>query len=74
MKTLYRARLETEHFQFEAFAERENQALAALKRGFSTHARQYRIADPDWWRLYEDDIVVECITLGVATRDHEELR
>jgi len=70
---LWKARMDTEHFTFEAYGDTKFAARRALVGGLLRHAEEYRIPDI-WWSHYRDDIQFTQITAGVAYRDGEELR
>lgn len=69
---MYKARFESWRFDFTAYGKTKDEAIAALKKGLDTHAKQYDI-EPDWWHDYECDIYAIEIKLGECYRDNEEV-
>jgi hypothetical protein len=71
---MYRARLQTGHFDFEAYGSTEADARAALDQGFAEHARQYRMSVETFRSNFADDVEIQSIELGHAYRDRELLK
>ena len=65
---IIRATLETRKFYFEAYAENEEQACAALIEGLDRHAAAYNLS-ADWFSA--DEIECREFELGNAYRDTE---
>jgi hypothetical protein len=73
MKTLYLAKGESRNFSFQALAETEKEARAALNKALTKHGKQYQIG-PNWWKdATLIDIYTEEIKLNVGYRDGSEL-
>ena len=73
MKTLYLAKGESRSFSFQALAETEKEARAALCKSLTKHGKQYKIS-PSWWKDETlIDIYVEEIQLNKGYRDGSEL-
>jgi hypothetical protein len=70
---MYIARLETENFTFETFANSKKKALDQLKQGLTTHGKQRHIS-PDWWVERVEDIYTLKIQMGCTYRDRSILR
>jgi len=75
---MYKAKLESYNFTFEAYAETKALALEHLKKGLQTHAQDYDL-DPDWWHELKNDIYAIEIKLGSPSfnscyRDSELLK
>lgn len=73
MRPLYRARLETRHFEFEALGTTRAHARNTLRSGLRKHERQYGM------RLgamtpFESDIDVTPLDIGVCYRDREAVQ
>jgi hypothetical protein len=69
---MFKAKLESQNFTFEAYGRTARHALDALKQGFEDHAEQYGIA-PDWWIEWESDIFTTKFDMEVAYRDNERI-
>jgi hypothetical protein len=52
---VWRTTMQTEHFTFEGYGYSEEDANGALGRALDVHARQYAIADPEWWTPYAQE-------------------
>lgn len=73
MKTLYLAKGESRSFSFQALAETEKEARAALCKSLTKHGKQYQIS-PSWWKDETlIDIYVEEIQLNKGYRDGSAL-
>lgn len=75
---MYKAKLESYNFTFEAYAETKTLALEHLKLGLKTHAQDYDL-DHDWWHDIKNDIYTVKIELGTPSfnscyRDNELLK
>lgn len=70
---LWRARLETPNFTFEAFGRDMASARRALGQGLIRHAQQYGL-DPDWWRGRGFVPKITYVRGSAAYRDGELLR
>ncbi len=68
---MWRARMETIHFVFEAFGASKGDAMGVLRAGLDQHAEQCGIGK-DWWSDHE--ISFKYITRGECYRDNELLR
>ena len=66
---MFWAHLETRNFRFDAFGDRESEALDALKRTWQKHARQYE-ATFSWVDL-KDDVSIVFIRQGDGLRDRD---
>ena len=73
MKSLYLAKGESRNFSFQALAETEKEALAALHKALTKHGKQYEIGLRWWKDATLIDIYVEEIKLNVGYRDGSEL-
>jgi len=72
--TIWRARLETRAFGFEAFGATRDAAVAALVDGLRIHSAQYELP-PDWWRGFTGaNTYAGVIVLGQCYRDGDPLR
>lgn len=75
----FRAKLDTSHFDFEAFGETKERAKAALVAGMKKHAKEYRMSAAEakvFLSEYTEeggDICVYAVELGAAFRDCEPL-
>jgi len=69
---MFKAKLESRNFTFEAYGRTARHALDSLKQGFKDHAEQYGIA-PDWWTEWECDIFTTKFEMEVAYRDNERI-
>lgn len=69
-KVIYRARLETRSFTFEAFATDKAEAWGNLVQALNRHGKSRRLPE-GWMTDCIGDIQVEPLTLGVAYRDGE---
>lgn len=73
MKTFYLAKGESRRFSFQALAETEEKALAALQKSLTRHGKQYQIS-PSWWKDATNiDIFVQEINLDQGYRDGSKL-
>jgi len=70
---MWRARLVTPNFTFEAFGIDIASARRALEQGLTRHARQYGL-DPGRWRAVADSIEVSFVRAGAAYCDGELIR
>jgi hypothetical protein len=75
---MYKAKLESYNFTFEAYAENKTLALEHLKKGLMTHAEDYDL-EYNWWHPIKNDIYVIEIKLGSPSfnscyRDDELLK
>jgi len=69
---IYKAAFESWRFEITAYGPTDKEAIAALKKGLTHHAKQYGI-EADWWHDYEGDIYVIEIKMGECYRDKEEI-
>jgi hypothetical protein len=60
---IYRAKLQTENYYFEAYGETKTLAIEHMKLGLSRHADQRSIPN-DWWHAWGEDIAVIEIKIG----------
>jgi len=65
---MFVATLSTEHFDFMSLGETEDEARGSMQYGLMTHASHYTIPT-DWWRAYEDGILVQELEPGECHRD-----
>jgi hypothetical protein len=72
-KTIWRASLDTRHFEFEAFGDTEEGAICALQRGVDIHCEQNRISKRAFRKEYQPHIDVRPIVTGRPYRDREPL-
>ena len=73
MTSLYLAKGESRNFSFQALAQTEKEARAALHKTLTKHGKQYQIS-PNWWKDESlIDIYVEEIKLNQGYRDGGEL-
>ena len=75
---MYKAKLDSWNFTFEAYHDNEILAKEHLKLGLSNHAKQYNL-EPDWWHEYLGDIYTVEIKLGTPSfnscyRDNELIK
>ena len=69
-----RARLDTSHFSFEAFAPDEESARIMLARTWMAHCNEYGgRADRNYLSKYQDDIMVDVIEMDAGYRDNEKI-
>lgn len=73
MAGLWRARLTTRNFEFEAFGEDIAAARQALQLGLDRHALLY-LTSKDWWHDFADSIEVSFVRAGAAYCDRELIR
>lgn len=72
--TIWRAKLETRAFDFEAFGATTDDACRAMDEGLRIHGEQCGMPD-DWWHgYYECFTTVRVIVLGQCYRDGDPLR
>lgn len=64
------ARLDTEHFQFEAVGATRVEAESALKGALAKHAYDYEIEN-NWYLNYWGDVDFRVLKTGIAYRDGE---
>ena len=78
----YVASFGTPHFYFEGVGPHPQAAVDALVAGLDAHRRQYRLADPEWWREYAPNGItsdpadgwVREYVVGLAYRDGDVIR
>jgi hypothetical protein len=75
---MYKAKLDSWNFCFEAYHEKEILAIEHLKLGLNNHAKQYNLL-PDWWHDFAGDIYTVQIHLGTPSfnscyRDNELIK
>lgn len=68
--TFYQARFESWRFDFQAFGESKEKAIAALKKGLDQHSIDYQI-EYNWWHDYECDIYTVEVGFGGCYRDNQ---
>ena len=73
MTTIYKASLETQHWDFEAYGSTAMVAERALHRGIEEHCRRMAIAPRTFKQEFRDSIVLACIEMGACYRDREKL-
>lgn len=73
--TIWRAFVETRHFDFEAFAMTAEEAKASLVAGLRAHAAQYGETDGGDRMVdaFAGSIETHQITIGAAYRDRQPL-
>ena len=69
-KIYYRARLDTRHFEFEAFDVTADAARRAMFRAVKRHSNQYNVPAGPMIREYCNDVIIDEIRIGFAYRDH----
>lgn len=67
---MWKATLETSHFDFEAYGRTESGARTVLLNGLRAHGRQYGCAKA-WYREYIADVQTQEIVSGVCYRDRD---
>jgi hypothetical protein len=73
MTSFFLARGESRSFSFQALAQTEKEARAALCKTLTKHGKQYQIS-PSWWKDETlIDIYVEKIQLNKGYRDGSAL-
>ncbi len=70
--TLYKARVETRNFLFEAYGATEKEARSALYGGLDIHGVQYRVA-ASYIHDLKIDTEVHALEIGKCYRDREAL-
>jgi hypothetical protein len=75
---MYKAKLDTWNFSFEAYHDNKILAIEHLKLGLNNHAKQYNLLN-DWWHDFAGDIYTVEIQLGNPSfnscyRDNELIR
>lgn len=72
MNSIYVATVSTRHYSFEAYGTHRSDALAMLRKGLQTHAKQSLLPDT-WVEETMADAAVRGVTFGAAYRDRELL-
>lgn len=72
--TIWRAKLETPNFVFEAFGATANDAYKAMDEGLRIHGEQFNMPDNWWYGYYECFAATRVIVLGQCYRDGDPLR
>jgi hypothetical protein len=77
---MFKACFGTRNFNFSAYGATKKDALKALKKGLTQHAKDYNLPS-DWWKewtceglLDEDCVFYTEIEIGRAYRDSELLK
>ena len=75
---MWKAKLDSWNFSFEAYHEKEILFIEHLKLGLDNHAKQYNLL-PDWWHDFAGDIYTVEIHLGTPSfnscyRDNELIK
>jgi hypothetical protein len=70
---MYRARLVTRHFTFEAYSETKSGASGAMRAGLIRHAKQYEKHPGKLIADHWEDVEVVWIEMGSCYRDNEKL-
>lgn len=72
-RALFRAHVDTEHFEFEAYGWTRGAARSALLAGLRAHGEQIDPPLPsNWWRGHYD-IAVDAFKIGIGYRDREPM-
>jgi len=75
---MYKAKLDSYNFSFEAYGETKALAIEHLKLGLKTHAQDYDLEN-DWWHPLKNDIWAMKIEIGSPSfnscyRDNELIK
>lgn len=70
--TVWLARLETSHFEFEAAGTDVQEALAGLLTGLRKHGKQCGLPR-NWYKLYWDQLDLKQMEVGTCFRDGSQL-